>query len=102
TRPQNYRLDALRYLTQAGGPMPPAQVRRVRQLFPRAEFFVMYGQTEATARVTYLPPALLDAKPTSVGIAIANTEISVRSDSGEPLPAGQVGEVWVRGPGVMQ
>src|SRR5690606_26544898 len=33
TRPQNYRLDALRYLTQAGGPMPPAQVRRVRQLF---------------------------------------------------------------------
>jgi long-chain acyl-CoA synthetase len=102
TRLQGYRLERLRYLTQAGGPMPAAQILRVRSLLPQADFFVMYGQTEATARLTYLPPARLQEKLGSVGVPVEGTEISIRDLAGHALSPGEVGEVWARGPGVMQ
>src|SRR5690606_27680019 len=51
-----FPLPALRYLTQAGGALAPDDVERLRSHWPSARFFVMYGQTEATARLTWLPP----------------------------------------------
>lgn len=96
-----YPLQSLRYLTQAGGPMSPMDIVRVRNQLPQAEFFVMYGQTEATARVTYVPPKRLPGKLGSVGVAIAETEIRIVDDHAQLLPAGAVGNVCVRGPGVM-
>src|SRR5690606_21005389 len=62
----NYDLSALRYLTQAGGPMTPALTRRLRVALPQARLFVMYGQTEATARLACLSPELLEQKLGSV------------------------------------
>jgi len=52
------QLPDLRYITQAGGRLAPDQVRRYAELARRRgwDFFVMYGQTEATARIAYLPP----------------------------------------------
>ncbi|HEX5514104.1 MAG TPA: AMP-binding protein [Gammaproteobacteria bacterium] len=94
-------LRSLRYLTQAGGAMTPADIARVRALLPQVEFFVMYGQTEATSRLSYMPPEYLASKPGSVGIAIADTEIAVLDDDGQPLPAGRAGHICARGPGVM-
>ena len=47
---------ALRWLQQAGGRLPSPLVGEIRQAFPAVKFFVMYGQTEATARLSYLPP----------------------------------------------
>lgn len=94
-------LGSLRYLTQAGGAMAPSDIARVRTLLPQVEFFVMYGQTEATSRLSYMPPEYLASKPGSVGIAIADTEIAVLDDSGQPLPAGRTGHICARGPGVM-
>lgn len=96
-----YPLRSLRYLTQAGGAMAPADILQVRALLPQAEFFAMYGQTEATSRLSYLPPTLLTQKLGSVGVAIADTEIAVLDPDGRPLPAGDVGHVCARGPGVM-
>ena len=95
-------LSALRYLTQAGGAMPPALTRRVRELLPQAALYVMYGQTEATSRLTWLPPDRLMEKLGSVGIPIAGVEIRIAGDDGRALPAGSEGEVLVRGPNVMQ
>ena len=95
-------LASLRYVTQAGGPMPVATTRRLCAALPQARLFVMYGQTEATARLTWLPPDSLDRKLGSVGKAITGVEIEVRSDDGSPAPAGAVGEVWARGPNVMR
>ena len=95
-----YDLSALRYVTQAGGPMSAALTERVRALLPRARLFVMYGQTEAAARLTYVPPERLSAKLGSVGIAIPGVEIEVRSEQGAPASA--PGEVWARGANVMQ
>lgn len=94
-------LSSLRYVTQAGGAMPPALTQRLREALPAAAVIVMYGQTEATARLTYLPAGQLERKLGSVGIGIPGVEIQVRTEQGASAPAGTVGEVWARGPNVM-
>lgn len=50
------RFPSLRYVTQAGGAMPVAHIERVRAALPDARLFIMYGATEASARLSYLPP----------------------------------------------
>lgn len=94
-------LGALRYVTQAGGGMAPALTQRVREALPQARLFVMYGQTEATARLTFLPPERLDDKLGSVGVPIAGVTLEVRREDGSVAERGEVGEVWVRGDSVM-
>lgn len=96
-----YDLSSLRYITQAGGPMSPALIERVCAQVPGAQLFVMYGQTEASARLTYLPPLRLGDKSGSVGIAIPGVEIEVRADNGSRTSADTIGEVWARGDNVM-
>jgi len=90
----------LRYVTQAGGPMPTPVVAQLRTKLPHARLFIMYGQTEATARIAYLPPERLDAKQRSVGIAIDGAQIEVRAE-GRATRADEIGEIVVRGPNVM-
>ena len=94
-------LSSLRYLTQAGGPMSVTATQRVLSAFPRVQLFVMYGQTEATARLTWLPPAMLARKMGSVGKAIPGVEIQVRANRREAVAADSIGEVWARGDNVM-
>jgi long-chain acyl-CoA synthetase len=100
-RLRDYDLAALRYVTQAGGAMTRTAIERLRAELPATEFFVMYGQTEATARISYLPPAELDARAGSVGRAIADTQIGIFDPAGNALPPGLTGEIRVRGPGIM-
>lgn len=97
----DYDLGALRYLTQAGGAMAPALAARLRAALPGTALYVMYGQTEATARLTYVPPDRLDDKPGSAGVAIPGVRIAIRDEAGRELPPGADGEVWAQGPGVM-
>lgn len=99
-RLQDYDLRSLRYLTQAGGPMPPAVVDQLRQALPSPRIFLMYGQTEATARLAWLPPEELAARPGSVGIPIDGVELDIRRH-GRSLPRGVEGEICARGPNVM-
>ena len=61
-RLEEFDLGSMRYLTQAGGAMTRAAIQRMRELVPSAKFWVMYGQTEATARLTYLRPEHLDER----------------------------------------
>lgn len=96
-----YALDALRYVTQAGGPMAPALASRLAAALPDKQIFLMYGQTEATSRITYLPPERLSTKPGSVGIPVSGVEVQCRTESGEVCAPGENGHVWVRGPNVM-
>ena len=98
---QEYDLSTLRYLTQAGGPMSATMVNRVREAIPHARLYVMYGQTEATARLSYLPPERIADKPGSVGIGIPGVELEVRGEDGTRCAAGSSGEVWARGDNVM-
>jgi acyl-CoA synthetase (AMP-forming)/AMP-acid ligase II len=94
-------LSSLRYVTQAGGPMSPALTEKLCAALPRTEVIVMYGQTEATARLTYLPPADLRRKSGSVGVAIPGVQIEVRREDGQRAAVDEVGEVWARGPNIM-
>ncbi|HEX7769886.1 MAG TPA: fatty acid--CoA ligase family protein, partial [Dokdonella sp.] len=98
----DHDLSSLRYLTQAGGAMAPAVTARLRAALPWARLFVMYGQTEATARLAWLPPERLDDKPGSAGIPVAGVAFEIRDEHGAALAPGRVGELYVRGPNVMQ
>lgn len=93
-------LPALRYVTQAGGNMPPPKVQEWLARGPRAAFFVMYGATEAAARLTYLPPARLAEKLGSIGIAIPSVTITIVREDGSPAPTGEAGELVASGPNI--
>jgi acyl-CoA synthetase (AMP-forming)/AMP-acid ligase II len=93
-------LPGLRRFLQAGGALAPDSVQQIRNLVPNAEFFVMYGQTEATARISCLPSDLISQKAGSVGLPLDNLEVRIVDDEGRELPEGQAGETQVRGPSV--
>ncbi|NMO21182.1 acyl--CoA ligase [Pyxidicoccus fallax] len=90
----------LRYLTQAGGGMAPDTTQWTREAFHPAELYVMYGQTEATARLSYLPPRLAKEKAGSIGIGIPGVELRVVAEDGTPLPVGETGHLVARGANV--
>ena len=90
-------LPHLRYVTQAGGGMPPAKISEWLERGPKAHFYVMYGATEAAARLTYLPPADLGRKLGSIGRAIPNVEIRIVAEDGRVAAVGETGELVARG-----
>jgi acyl-CoA synthetase (AMP-forming)/AMP-acid ligase II len=94
-------LSSIRYFTNAAAGLPAAQAQRLQALFPRAEVFLMYGQTECT-RVCFLDPSRVLEKPTSVGRAIPNCEAWVVDERGQRVGPGVVGELVVRGANVMR
>ena len=91
----------LRYLTNTAAALPRAHIERLRELFPQAKLYSMYGLTECK-RCTYLPPEQLALRPDSVGIAIPGTEAYVVDEQGERVPPGTVGELVIRGAHVMK
>jgi acyl-CoA synthetase (AMP-forming)/AMP-acid ligase II/fucose 4-O-acetylase-like acetyltransferase len=95
------RLPQLRYLTQAGGRLAPDRVARYAALGKRRgwQLFVMYGQTEATARMAYLPPHLAEARPQAIGIPIPGGSFRLQPLPDRPDP--DVGELVYTGPNVM-
>ena len=88
---------SLRYVTQAGGPMPPALLREWRRIMPDVPFYVMYGATEASARLSFLHPSEIDLRGGSIGRAIPNVELLVIKEDGQPAAPGEVGEIVARG-----
>ncbi len=94
-------VPSLRCITQAGGKMPPATVARYARLGRDRgwELFVMYGQTEATARMAYLPPHLAETHPTAIGIPIPGGAFTV--EPCEEAAGPEEGELSYQGPNVM-
>lgn len=92
---------SLRLVAQAGGRMDPGRVLRTAALGRSRgwDLAVMYGQTEATARICVLDPALVEENPDAVGRPIDGTLVHL--DTTVPEAADGAGEVVVRGPGVM-
>jgi long-chain acyl-CoA synthetase len=87
-------------VTNTAAALPDDFVTRLREIFPNALIYKMYGLTECK-RVCYLEPELADSKPGSVGRAIPGTEIYLLTPDGKPVPPGENGILYVRGPHVM-
>jgi acyl carrier protein len=98
------RLEHLRYLTVAGGRLAPDKVQAyARWTRDRgARFFVMYGQTEATSRMAYLPPDLVDRYPDCIGLPIPGGQFRIMApDGSEIVENGRAGDLVYAGPNVM-
>jgi long-chain acyl-CoA synthetase len=73
----------------------------LRALPPHTQLVVMYGATEASARLTCVPPRKLKAKIDSIGVPIPEVTIQVLSPEGNKVKPGTVGELVARGPNIM-
>lgn len=91
----------LRYVTQAGGKLHSVFIEEFVEAFPSVDFYVMYGQTEATARLSYLSPTLIKTKTSSIGKAIPGVELKIVNEIGEEVRFGEEGELLARGENVM-
>lgn len=91
----------LKYVTQAGGKLENAFIQEFVESFPSINFFVMYGQTEATARLSYLPPSLLKTKMGSIGKGIPGVELKVVNNKDEMILPGKTGEIIAKGENIM-
>jgi amino acid adenylation domain-containing protein len=98
------RLSSLRTVLFAGEVFPPKHLRHLMTLLPTARFANLYGPTETNVCAWYpLPgPPTQDAEPAPIGQAITGTELFALTEEGLPAERGQVGELYVQGPGVMQ
>lgn len=91
----------LKTITIAGGAFAPPVLDRLREAVPRADVFVMYGQTEATARLSYLPPSELDKRPGSIGRGIPGVSLELLDKSGRAPSIGEHGEIVATGRNIM-
>ena len=90
----------LRYVQQAGGCLHKPFLLELRQALPGTEIFVMYGQTEATARLSFLPPECLETKLGSIGKAIPGVRLRVLNERGEEVRPAETGEIVAEGANV--
>jgi long-chain acyl-CoA synthetase len=96
------RLTTLRYCSQAGGHMADQTKRDLREALPdQTDIFIMYGATEAAARLTYLEPEMFGLKLGSIGKPVAGVSIRVLDKKGHEVAAGEVGELVAAGPNIM-
>ncbi len=98
---KSMNLPYLRYVTQAGGKLHDVFIEEFTEAFPEVIFYVMYGQTEATARLSYLPPEFLPEKLGSMGKGIPGVELDIFDKNGQPAGVGEVGEIVARGDNIM-
>lgn len=97
-------LTSLRYVTQAGGRLSSELVKLYARWASqhKRDFFVMYGQTEATARMAYLPPKQAETFPECIGRAIPGGELFLKDEFGnEVTDFNTPGALFYRGPNVM-
>jgi amino acid adenylation domain-containing protein len=98
---KDYDLSKIRYVTNTAAALPLKHILMLKDLFPGARIYSMYGLTECK-RCTYLPPKDLDRKPLSVGIAIPNTEMWIVDEDGDKTAPNTVGQLVIRGATVMR
>jgi amino acid adenylation domain-containing protein len=99
---ENERFDHLRYISNTAAALPVNHIRRLREIFPGVQIFSMYGLTECK-RVSYLPPAELERRPSSIGKGMPNEQVYLVDEHDRVVTGeGAVGELVVRGANVMK
>lgn len=95
-------LPSLRYFTQAGGQLPNKYIKLIADHFPDKKFYVMYGATEATARLSYLPPDMVYTKMGSIGKGIPGVTLAVMNHAMQAVKPSEIGEIMARGDNIMR
>jgi long-chain acyl-CoA synthetase len=101
------KLSSLKTVIYGSSPMPEATIDRIMAAAPHINFYQGYGMTEASCTVSLLKPefhrgAHREAgRHRGAGHPLARTDIIIVDEHGTPLPIGEVGEILVRGQGVM-
>ncbi len=85
-----------------GAPMVPATIAAIAKAWPQLQLMNAYGATETTSPATIMPPSDTVKRPDSVGRAVPCAELQVVDVNGQPLPNGDIGEIWIRGPMVVK
>ncbi len=96
-----YDLSAWRIGGYGGAPMPAATIERLAKALPGLGLMNAYGATETTSPATLMPAAETASRRLSVGLPVPGAEILVMDEDGHELPAGETGELWIRGPMVV-
>jgi acyl-CoA synthetase (AMP-forming)/AMP-acid ligase II len=99
---RNLKFPDLRYFTCAGGALPPSNIVELKSIFPDVEYYAMYGQTEATARLSYLEPDKWREKLGSAGKAIPGVSLKIKDKNGREVKPGEVGEIVAQGLNIMK
>ena len=98
----NKPLPTLTRLQQAGGHLAQSDIDRLEALLPHSQLYVMYGQTEATARLSIISPEQRKHHPGSIGRGLNNLRLQVLNPDGQPVAVGEVGEIVASGPSISQ
>ena len=98
---EKWSLKDLRYMTVAGGDLRYELAAEIERRIAPASFYIMYGQSEATARLACLPPQQMHVRRGSIGKAITGVELAVMDDLNHRLPPGAIGMLSARGENVM-
>jgi acyl-CoA synthetase (AMP-forming)/AMP-acid ligase II len=93
-------MPSLRRFLQAGGGLPLQRISEMRAAFPLIDFYVMYGQTEATARISCMEPERWEEKRGSVGRPLDNLTVKIVDENGIAVRVGQTGELLAKGPSI--
>jgi acyl-CoA synthetase (AMP-forming)/AMP-acid ligase II len=91
---------AVTRITNTAAALPPEYTKALREIFPAALIYKMYGLTECK-RVCFLDPGKVEQKPSSVGQAIPGTEVFILDNDGNSVKRGETGILHVRGPHIM-
>ncbi len=99
SRFREFSFPQLKWFQQAGGKLPNPFICEIRNSFPGVQYFLMYGQTEATARLSYLPPERLNDKLGSIGQGLPSTRLEVLKPDGISVVPGsdETGEIVAAG-----
>jgi len=84
-----------------GAPMPVITIDELGKRLPNLELFNAYGATETCSPATLMPAGLTRAHADSVGVALPCVDILVMDQDGREVPAGDIGELWIKGPMVV-
>ena len=95
------KLSSVRYFMQAGDAMHPSITKGIISAFPKKKLYIMYGQTEASPRITYIDEKKLKIKPKSVGKAVPGVKVKVVNKNGKECEKYKTGEVVVKGKNIM-
>lgn len=98
----NTDLPTLRYVTQAGGKLPNSIIMELKRVLGKTEIYIMYGQTEATSRLSYLAPDMIQKKLGSIGKGIPGTKLKVVDTNGKQVAIDMIGEIIASGGNIMK